>query len=127
MMVRSRAMLLRSLLTAGLLGASVAAAAASAADAFVAGTEDLPLMPALRAVRDSAVVFDKPQGRIVEAKATGRTTRAAVEKFYASTLPELGWTAEGPNVWRRENERLRIDMGGRDGNLTVGFTILPNH
>jgi hypothetical protein len=84
-------------------------------------------MPALRAVRDSAVVFDKPQGRIVEAKATGRTTRAAVEKFYASTLPELGWTAEGPNVWRRENERLRIDLGGRDGNLTVGFTILPNH
>jgi len=102
-----------------------AAAAAPAADAFVAGTEDLPLMPGLDTVRDSGLVFDKPQGRIVEAHATGKVTRAAVRRFYAATLPELGWAAEGPRSWRREGERLRIDIKGRDGDLRVGFTLSP--
>ena len=114
--------MLRALL---LLLGLLAAAAAPAADAFVAGTEDLPLMPGLAPVRDAGVVFDKPQGRIVEAQATGKVTRAAVLRFYETTLPELGWAAEGRQSWRREGERLRIDIKGRDGDVRVGFTLSP--
>jgi hypothetical protein len=108
-----------------LLLAVLLAAPAPAADAFVAGTEDLPLMPGLDPVRDSGIVFDKPQGRIVEAQARGKVTRAAVRRFYEATLPELGWAADGPQSWRREGERLRIDLKGRDGDLRVGFTLSP--
>ena len=50
---------------------------------FVAGTEDVPLMPGLRNQASTLVVFDKPQGRIVEVEARGKVTRAAAEKFYA--------------------------------------------
>jgi hypothetical protein len=107
-----------------LLGLMIAAAA-PAADAFVAGTEDLPLMPGLATVRGAGLVFDKPQGRIVEAQATGKVTRAAVRRFYETTLPELGWAADGPQSWRREGERLRIDIKGRDGDVRVGFTLSP--
>lgn len=95
------------------------------ADSFVAGTEDLPLMPELEPVAGSAMSFDKPQGRIVEAQAKGQVTRAAVLRFYSQTLPQLGWRPAGRNAWRREGEKLQLDFRGRDGALTVGFTLAP--
>jgi hypothetical protein len=95
------------------------------ADRFVAGTEDVPLMPGLVPVAGSALTFDKPQGRIVEAQASGKVTRAAVRHFYAASLPQLGWRAAGADAWRREGETLRLDFHGRDGDLTVGFTLSP--
>ena len=66
---------------------------------FVAGLEDLPLMPGLDAVREAGVWFDTPQGRIVEAYATGPVTRGAIEAFYAETLPQLGWREVETGVW----------------------------
>jgi hypothetical protein len=95
------------------------------ADAFVAGTEDVPLMPGLAPVAGSSLVFDKPQGRIVEAQAAGKLTRNAVHDFYIATLPQLGWKAAGVNALRRERETLRLDFHERDGTLTVGFTLSP--
>jgi hypothetical protein len=100
-------------------------AAAARADDFVAGTEDVPLMPGLAPVAGSSLVFDKPQGRIVEAQAAGKLTREAVRQFYAATLPQLGWRALGSNAWRREGETLRLDFHERDDTLTVGFTLSP--
>ncbi len=98
---------------------------AARADEFVAGTEDVPLMPELQPVAGSALTFDKPQGRIVEAQARGKVTRAAVVAFYVQTLPQLGWKPAGGNAWRRESETLRLDFHGPDGDLTVGFTLSP--
>jgi hypothetical protein len=98
---------------------------AALAQGFVAGTEDVPLMPGLQPVAGSALTFDKPQGRIVEAQASGPVTRAAVNTFYAQTLPQLGWRPAGGDAWRREGETLRIDFHGHDGALTVGFTLAP--
>ena len=102
----------------------LAAPVAQAQD-FVAGTEDVPLMPGLAAVAAAGLVFDKPEGRIVEAQARGKLSRSKVRAFYAATLPQLGWTATGANIWRREGEMLRLDFTGRDGDLTVGFTLSP--
>lgn len=82
-------------------------------------------MPGLRTVADSGLVFDKPEGRIVEAQARGRVTRAAVRSFYGSTLPQLGWKTAGRGTWRREAEALMLDFAGRDGDLTVAFTLSP--
>jgi hypothetical protein len=95
------------------------------ADDFVAGTEDLPLMPGLESVAGKNLVFDEPEGRIVEAETHGAVARAKVSAFYAATLPQLGWSEAGTNRWQREGEALRIDYGGRDGDLTVGFTLSP--
>ena len=95
------------------------------ADSFVAGTEDVPLMPGLQPVAGSALTFDKPQGRIVEAQASGKLARAAVQRFYATTLPQLGWKPAGADAWRREGETLRLDFHGPDGEITVGFTLSP--
>lgn len=103
----------------------LAPSGAGLAGQFVAGTEDVPLMPGLAPVAGSSLVFDKPQGRIVEAQATGKVTRNAVQAFYAASLPPLGWKAAGTDRWHREGEVLRLDFHGHDGDLTVGFTLSP--
>jgi len=113
---------LSSLLLALLLLSAVPAAA----EEFVPGTEDLPLMKELSPVKGTDLVFDKPEGRIVEATARGKVTRKAVETFYAATLPQLGWKpAVSADSWTRETEALQLDFGGRDGDLWVTFTLLP--
>ena len=113
--------MLRRLVLLLLLAAPLPALAAQ----FVDGTEDVPLMPGLQPVTGSLLVFDKPQGRIVETQAAGEVTRAAVHRFYAASLPPLGWTAAGANAWRREGEMLRLDFHEHGGALTVGFTLSP--
>ncbi len=57
--------------------------------------------------------------------ASGKVSRSAVQSFYGATLPQLGWTSAGANAWRREGELLRLDFHGRDGDLTVGFSLSP--
>ncbi len=101
------------------------ATVAARAEEFVAGTEDVPLMPGLTLITGSDLVFDKPEGRIVEAQAEGALTRVKVQAFYASSLPQLGWKKIGINQWRRDAERLKLDFQGEDGHLTVGFTLSP--
>lgn len=99
---------------------------ARAADIFVAGTEDIPLMPGLSIVKGAGVVFDTPQGRIVEAYAEGPSSRKAVLDFYKETLPQLGWKAAGPTSFRREGELLRLELYEKQGALTVRFYISPS-
>jgi hypothetical protein len=97
-----------------------------AADAFVTGTEDLPLMPGLAIVEGAGMVFDTPQGRIVEAYAKGAAKREAVLDFYAATLPQLGWKAESRAAYRREGELLRLELYEEAGGLTVRFYLSPS-
>ena len=113
-------MLLCAFVLATLVPLSVALA-----DGFVAGTEDVPLMPGLAPVPGSSVVFDKPEGRIVEAQASGKVTPAAARAFYGASLRQLGWTAAGPDAWHREGEVLRLVYREERGILTVGFTLSP--
>jgi len=97
---------------------------------YVPGTEEVPLMPGLAADEAASLVFDKPQGRIVEAEARGAVTRHAVMAFYEESLPQLGWrrtAAKTPDTksYERDGERLSLDFDGRDGNLQVAFTLAP--
>jgi len=100
---------------------------AGAADrtAFIAGVEDLPLVPNVKVVSDTVVAFDAAAGRIVEAYAIGPVTKQAVLDFYGQSLPQLGWTAERPDRFVRQGEALQLDFFGRDQQLTVRFTLAP--
>jgi hypothetical protein len=100
--------------------------AVDAADAFVAGLEDLPLMPGLAMIKDAGVDFDTPQGRIVEAYAKGKASLAQVLDFYAATLPQLGWAAASRSEYRREGELLRLELYEEAGELTVRFYLSPS-
>jgi hypothetical protein len=108
------------LVTVALIGGAHAAAG------FLSIAEDVPLMPGLAENPETATVFDKPSGRIAHTEAKGKVSAAAVRKFYADTLPQLGWQNVGPEHYRRETEQLRLSVTGRDGALTVRFELLPN-
>ena len=101
---------------------------ARAADPFVAGIEDMPLMPGLTQLGERNIVFDAPSGRIVEAYAEGGVAREAVRSFYARTLPQLGWRRLGGDRYVREGETLRLEFPGpRNGadRLIVRFFLSP--
>ncbi len=111
---------------AGGEGGGAPAPTLEATGSFLAGLDDLPLTPGLREIKDAGVVFDKPEGRIVEAFAEGWLSVAKVRSFYAATLPQLGWRAEGAGRYRREGEVLSIGIRAASKGLTVRFFLSPD-
>ncbi len=111
---------------AGAEGGQAPGGASGAKSSFLAGFDDLPLTPGLREIKDAGVVFDKPEGRIVEAYAEGDLSVAKVRSFYAATLPQLGWRAEGAGRYRREGEVLSIGIRAAGKGLTVRFFLSPD-
>ncbi len=105
---------------------SVSVPHARAADIFVFGFEDLPLMNGLTQIQQESVLFDTPQGRIVQASATGMVTREAVLSFYRETLPQLGWNAMDDQTYQREGEILRLEITETDRALMVQFLAEPS-
>ncbi len=92
---------------------------------FVKEVADLPLMPGLSEVTEADVIFDKPDGRIVEAYAQGVVERAAVLQFYSETLPQLAWHEAGATEFQREGEKMSLDFLSGGGALSVRFTLTP--
>jgi len=115
---------MKSLISA-LLAAIVFGSASWAQTSWIGGVEDLPLMPGLIEMTEKSVVFDKPGGRIVDAEAIGRIDLAAARRFYADTLPALGWSPVGADLFRREGEVLRLVFSREGGNLILRFSINP--
>ena len=99
-------------------------AAAGAQAAFFATVSDLPLMPGLTESAETALVFDKPSGRIVEVAATGAVSATTVRSFYGETLPQLGWVADGTR-FLREGEVLTLAVKESAVGVTVRFSIAP--
>lgn len=112
---------------------------------FVAGISDLPLMEGLSARPEAGFVFDKPDGRIIEAVAVGRVAAPDVADFYRQVLSQLGWRRDaaaggwaedgvpppdGPGYRQhfyfvREGERLRVSIANGEGRVTVRFSLVP--
>lgn len=96
------------------------------ADGFVPGIEDLPLAPGLTASSETAVVFDTPSGRIVDALAEGIGSIEGVGRFYRETLPQLGWHHHTRYRYSRGSEILELNFQARDVHrLTVKYSLKP--
>ena len=117
----------RALLVTGavLCGVLPPLAGTEAAERFLSAIRDLPLMPGLTETPGSALVFSKPQGRIVEVAAEGAVAAGRVLDFYRRTLPQLGWQPDGDRAFRREGERLGLDLTTGRGGLIVRFSLTP--
>ena len=107
------------------LGLSLLAFAAPAEDRFLPGFEALPLMAGLEVEAGSAMVFDKPNGRIVEAAATGALSAERVRAWYREALPELGWQPAGADTFRREGELLTLTVTVEQGQARIAFRLAP--
>lgn len=96
-----------------------------AGERFVPGFEALPLMAGLAVEPGSAVAFDKPGGRIVEATATGNVPAARIRGWYDEALPQLGWQPEGKGRFRREGEVLSVTVTADGAGARVAFRLYP--
>jgi hypothetical protein len=81
---------------------------ARAGDGFLSGQTDLPLMPGLVEVAETAMVFDSAEGRLAQFAARGSVPADQIKRFYTETLPELGWVSQGQGRFVREKEQLRL-------------------
>ncbi len=93
--------------------------------AFLAGVEDVPVMPGLTQLESAGVAFDASTERIVVAWAAGAVGKDDVLRFYGDTLPQLGWVMDRPGRFRRDGEALQLDFLAGDI-LTVRFTLSPD-
>jgi hypothetical protein len=102
----------------GLLMAALAAPHMAQATGFLSMLRDVPLAEGLVELPEAGIVFDKPQGRIVQMTATHHqgVTQKALMAFYSRSLPNLGWqarnmdkrSANGVLTFARQGEILRL-------------------
>ncbi|MEP4377946.1 MAG: hypothetical protein ABJ215_05490 [Alphaproteobacteria bacterium] len=114
-----------ALMSALLVLAMPAGPVAAQGPSYLADVDDLPLAPGLIEDMDAGVAFDKPEGRIVQAVASGRVDPAGVRAFYAETLPALGWQPGADGTWARGAEVLRVNVETKDGGAVVRYAIAP--
>lgn len=93
---------------------------------FFTVVTDLPLMPGFVEQLDENMVFDKPEGRIIETEAVGKAGREGAERFYLEALPQLGWTFIGGSSFEREGEVLEIGFSeAEQGYISIHITVKP--
>lgn len=98
--------------------------AASAVD-FSTVVEDLPIMPGL-AETDASFTFETAGGRIARVEATGAAEPESAARFYADTLPQLGWRPAAPGAFERAGERLAVLVSPtEEGGVRVRFELNP--
>ena len=96
-----------------------------AGERFVPGFEAQPLMAGLEVEPGSAVAFDKPGGRIVEATVTGNVPAARIRGWYGEALPQLGWQPAGEGLFRREGEMLSVIVTADGAGARIAFRLYP--
>lgn len=93
--------------------------------------DDIPLMPGLEEIADGALVFDKPGGRIIEAKAVSEMMAPeSITSFYETTLPQLGWNRQKHNdsavlYFARQDEVLTLKTERNEGLTILHLLIRP--
>ena len=116
-------------LSAALLCGSLTApfgASAQTPAPFFEALYDVPVMEGLEELKDQAMLFDKPDGRIASVVAVSeRRSPQDIIAFYNQTLPELGWKKNALNQYVRGKDQLALSVTRR-GSLTIAhFTLTP--
>lgn len=94
--------------------------------AYFSVLTDIPLMPDMKELTDQAFVFDKAEGRVVEAVgflSTFDTERPI--KFYETALVQLGWKPLKTGVFQRNNEQLVVRAEKLTRGVVLKFQLSP--
>lgn len=99
---------------------------AGGAPAFFEALYDVPVMPGLEELKDQAMLFDKPDGRIASVTAVSETkSQGDVSRFYAETMPALGWKNINKNQYVRKKDLLTIELSTKSPYTVAKFTLSP--
>lgn len=98
----------------------------TAAPEFFEGLQDIPLMNGLVEITEDAIIFDKPEGDIVEAIAFMDTrTTEQVLNYYYEVLPAFGWSRVDRSTYFREAQTLTIEFDYIDQRPCVRIMVRP--
>lgn len=118
--------MMRKAILIGLMVLAGSVSLVQAADHYFEALYDVPVMKGLEEVKGEAVLFDKPDGRIASVMAVSKDiTPAAVNAFYAGSLPQLGWQKTAENQYVRDKERLTLEVSSKPPLTVVHFTLSP--
>jgi len=65
---------------------------------------DLPLMPGFQEEEKSRLLFDSPEGRIIEVTAYGSAAPEKILAYYKRLLPSLGWQDSADDAKRPKSK-----------------------
>ena len=106
--------------------APLRAGAGGEATSFFTSIQDMPLMPGLVELPDQTVIFDKPEGRIIESVASLESVSPeAIKAYYESTLPQLGWQRIADGSFVRKDERLQLNFESYGGENYLRLMVAP--
>ena len=93
---------------------------------FFESLQDVPVMQGLVELKDYTLVFDKPEGRIVEmvAKIEGGGINEA-RQYYSQSLPQLGWSRSSEDNYIRGNEHLSLNFEREQQESFLRITVEP--
>lgn len=96
----------------------------SSSQKFVKGTDGIPLYPFFKEIKEKTVVFDSPDGKIINVKyhATGVNINKVIN-FYNDTLPQLGWKNDDGDSYFRDNEDLKFNISQQGRKQFLSFKI----
>ena len=123
---------MRLLLIILLLVSAPIIAQAQQAPRFFESLYDVPVMPNMAELKDMAVSFDKPHGRIAYAgaQASAALTPPQIMAFYDKTLPQMGWrivrSEQYMREYRRNDENLRLFFVQSEGTELLQFMLFPS-
>lgn len=95
----------------------------------------IPLMEGLVENKEEALLFDSPQGRIINAVASGAIEGKKIYEYYTAVLPSLGWIVEMRKKCDenaelclsaiRDKESLSLLIDVKSGTSTVTYSLSP--
>lgn len=93
---------------------------------FFSSMQDVPLVVGINELPDQTLVYDKPEGRIVESVAEVNSgTFDSIRKAYDETLPQLGWRKIADNTYTRQGEFLTMNYEAIDGRNFLKVMVRP--
>jgi hypothetical protein len=108
------------------VGFAPSAKAQDEAFSFFQTINDVPVMPGLLELDEDAVIFDKAEGRIAKGSAVGKYVEIEdIHRFYAQTLPQLGWQQKNPGYYVRDDEYLKMSLKKNQSFNFVHFSVGP--
>ncbi|MCK5284708.1 MAG: hypothetical protein KAJ86_03885 [Alphaproteobacteria bacterium] len=93
---------------------------------FFVSLQDIPLMPGLVELADQTLVFDKPEGRIIEVVSYIQgISFDEIMSYYESVLPQFGWIKTGEKFFVRGDELLQMCFENHEGQVFLRITVMP--
>ena len=96
----------------------------------------IPLMDGLVENGDEALLFDSPEGRIIDAAASGQANAKEIYTYYRVVLPSLGWIVEQNRQCEtailycisavRDQESLMLNINSAGDISTITYSLSPN-